>query len=215
MAKTDPFEKYPMRYDNWFERNKYAYESELRAIEKLLPKNGQGVEIGVGTGRFAAPLGIKLGVDPSKRMLEIAKRRGIRVIDAVAENLPFNDNTFDFVLMITTICFLDDIEAAFEEIYRVLRPGGSLIIGFIDKDSELGRQYQQHKDDSAFYKIANFYSVRDVTFYLKKAGFGNFSFIQTLYHELPEITEIEPLKEGYGEGSFIAIRAIKMGRKRV
>ncbi|MEQ9716442.1 MAG: class I SAM-dependent methyltransferase [Candidatus Asgardarchaeum sp.] len=154
MPKTDPFEKYPIRYDNWFERNKLAYKSELKAIEKLLPKNGQGVEIGVGTGRFAAPLGIKIGIDPSKKMLEIAQRRGIRVINAVAENLPFNDNTFDFVLMITTICFLDDIEAAFKEAYRVLRPRGSLIIGFIDKNSKLGRQYQQRKDSNVFYKIA-------------------------------------------------------------
>ena len=214
MAKTDPFEKYPIRYDNWFERNKLAYESELRAIKKLLPKNGQGMEIGVGTGRFAAPLGIKLGIDPSKRMLEIAQKRGIRVIEAVAENLPFNNNTFDFVLMVTTICFLDDIEAAFKEAYRVLRPESPLIIGFIDKNSKLGRQYQQHKNNSVFYKIANFYSVHDVISYLKKAGFGNFSFIQTLYHKLSEITEIEPPKKGYGEGSFIVIRAIKTGRKR-
>jgi len=214
MPKTDPFEKYPIRYDNWFERNKLAYKSELKAIEKLLPKNGQGVEIGVGTGRFAAPLGIKIGIDPSKKMLEIAQRRGIRVINAVAENLPFNDNTFDFVLMITTICFLDDIEAAFKEAYRVLRPRGSLIIGFIDKNSKLGRQYQQRKDSNVFYKIANFYSVHDVVFYLKKAGFGNFSFVQTLYHKPSEITEIEPIKEGYGEGSFVVIRAIKMGRKQ-
>ena len=60
----------------------------------------------------------------------------------------------------------------------------------------------------------NFYSVHDVVFYLKKAGFGNFSFVQTLYHKPSEITEIEPIKEGYGEGSFVVIRAIKMGRKQ-
>ena len=47
-----------------------------------------------------------------------------------AESLPFADSQFDFVLMFTTICFLDDIETAFNEVYRVLKSGGSLIIGF-------------------------------------------------------------------------------------
>jgi len=63
MPRIEPFDKYPFRYDEWFIRNKYAYKSELLAIKKQLPKSKNGVEIGVGSGRFAAPLGIKLGVD--------------------------------------------------------------------------------------------------------------------------------------------------------
>ena len=92
MARIEPFEKYPSRYEDWFEKNKFAFESELYAIREQLPKSDKGIEIGVGSGRFAAPLGIKIGIDPSKKMREIARKRGIEVINSVAENLPFDNS---------------------------------------------------------------------------------------------------------------------------
>lgn len=209
MARTEPFEKYTLQYEGWFERNRFVYESELLAVRKQLPKSNNGVEIGVGSGRFAAPLGIKLGLEPSKKMREIAQKRGIAVVDGVAEKLPFNDSKFDSVLMVATICFVDDVEASFREAYRVLKFGGSLIIGFIDKDSSIGKLYQKHKNKSVFYKIATFYSVDEVVFYLKQAGFKNFNFTQTIFHNLAEIKDVEPIKDGYGKGSFVVVRAIK------
>jgi ubiquinone/menaquinone biosynthesis C-methylase UbiE len=209
MPKIEPFERYANKYEDWFERNKFAYESELRAIRKLMPKNGEGVEIGVGSGRFAAPLGIKVGVEPSCKMREIAQKKGIKVIDGVAEELPFSDLQFDFVLMVTTLCFLDDIEAALKEIHRVLKSGGSFILGFIDANSPIGRLYQQQKNENVFYREATFYSVEEVVAYLKKAGFKDFNFKQTLFRTLTDIRDIEPVKEGYGEGSFVVVKATK------
>ncbi|MGB8656288.1 MAG: class I SAM-dependent methyltransferase [Candidatus Zixiibacteriota bacterium] len=209
MPKVEPFEKHASRYEEWFERNKFAYESELQAIKKQLPESKNGIEIGVGTGRFAAPLGIRLGLDPSKEMREIAQKRGIEVIDGVAEAIPFGDSQFDFVLMVTTLCFLDDIEAGLKEAHRVLRSVGSLIIGFIDANSPMGRLYQQQKKDNVFYRKATFYSVEEVLAYLKKAGFKDFNFKQTLFRPLTDIRDIEPVKEGYGEGSFVVVKATK------
>jgi ubiquinone/menaquinone biosynthesis C-methylase UbiE len=127
----------------------------------------------------------------------------------VAEALPFNDSVFDCALMITTICFLDNIEGAFKEAYRVLKSGGFLIIGFVDRDSVIGRQYQRQKEKSVFYRIATFYSVDEVIVYLRKAGFRDFHFSQTIFHSLSEVECIEPVKEGYGEGSFVVIKAMK------
>ena len=86
--KIEPFERYGKEYDAWFDEHRHVYEAELRAIRALLPKtkmkeseNGsKSIEIGVGSGRFAAPLGITLGIDPAPGMRLLAKARGIEVI---------------------------------------------------------------------------------------------------------------------------------------
>ena len=210
MPRIEPFEKYSEKYEDWFERNEFVYKSEIQAIKELLPKMKKGIEIGVGSGRFAVPLGIKTGVDPSPRMREIAQQKGVKVIDAVAEELPFKNSQFELVLMVTTICFVDNLNLAFREAYRILKFGGYLIIGFVDKDSSLGKLYQQHKENSLFYKIATFYSTKEVVYNLSKVGFKEFDFRQTIFHVLNEIKDVEPAKEDYGEGSFVVIRARKL-----
>jgi SAM-dependent methyltransferase len=83
MPRIEPFEKYSGKYEDWFERNEFVYKSEIQAIKELLPNVKKSIEIGVGSGRFAVPLGIKTGVDPSLRMREIAQKKGVKVIDAV------------------------------------------------------------------------------------------------------------------------------------
>lgn len=209
MPKIEPFERHADKYEEWFERNKFVYESELRAIRKLLPEKGEGIEIGIGSARFSAPLGIKAGIEPSSKMGKIACDRGIEVVKGVAETLPFGHSKFDFTLIVTTICFLDNIKAAFREASRILKPDGCLVIGFIDKDSPIGKLYQQHKEDSVFYKLADFYSVEAIISHLKRAGFKDFNFTQTISHNPAEIREVEPIKDGYGEGSFVVIKAVK------
>jgi len=213
MAKIEPFQRHKVKYEEWFEKNVFAYKSELQAVRYLLPKRKKGVEIGVGTGRFAVPLGIRVGIEPSKVMREVAQEKGISVIDGVAEALPFEDCLFDFALMVTTVCFVDDIEASFKEAFRVIKPNGFFINGFVDRNSSLGKFYQQHKERNVFYKIATFYSVDEIISYLKKAGFRNLTFTQTIFHTLEEIKEVETIKEGYGEGSFVAVSGMKLGVK--
>jgi len=209
MPKVEPFEKHVDIYEEWFVRNKFAYESELQAIRAMLPKEGTGIEIGVGTGRFAAPLGIKLGVEPSKTMRKIAQKKGIEVVNGVAETIPFDNNQFYFALMVTTICFLDDIETSFKEVFRVLKPKALFIIGFVDRNSPIGKVYQKRKNWSIFYKEAKFYSVDEIASYLKKSGFRELSFMQTIYKDLRKLKDIEPVKEGYGEGSFLVVIGVK------
>ena len=207
MPKTEPFDKYSLKYENWFEVNRFTYESELRAVKYYIPEGKKGIEIGVGSGRFAAPLGIEVGVDPSIEIGKIALSRGIRVIAGTAENLPLPNNSFDFALMVTTICFLDDIDKGFMEARRILKPGGSLIIGFVAKDSKIGKLYLLHRNESVFYKIATFYSVTDVLNSLKKADFNDISIIQTVFDNTSKIDSIQPLRTGYGDGSFLVISA--------
>jgi hypothetical protein len=94
-ARVQPFVRHHRRYDQWFERHRAAYRSELLAVRALLPWAGRGLEIGVGTGRFAGPLGVEFGIDPAAETLIYARARGVRVACAVAEALPFAQAAFD------------------------------------------------------------------------------------------------------------------------
>jgi SAM-dependent methyltransferase len=209
MAKVEPFEKHASKYEDWFTKHKFVYQSELEAVRQRLPQNKQGIEVGVGSGRFAAPLGIKFGVEPSAKMREIAQKRGVEVVGGVAEAIPFSDSVFDFALMVTTICFVDDLEASFKEAHRILKPGGCLIIGFIDRHSPIGQSYERYKENNVFYRAATFYSVAEVISILNKGGFTDLTFSQTIFKNLSDIDRIEPVKSGYGGGSFVVIKAIK------
>ncbi len=193
-------------YDNWFQQHENYYHSELNALKKLIPADKVGIEIGVGTGRFASQLGITIGAEPSHSMAQLALARGVQVVKANAEKLPFFDLSFDFALMVTTVCFLHDIPRAFTEVYRVLKRNGLFIVGLIDKDSRLGKEYETMKAINPWYKDAHFHSTEEITGLLQQAGFSHFEYCQTLIGN--EEKEETPLP-GYGKGSFVVIKAGK------
>lgn len=203
---SEIFDQNYQAYEEWFERHSDIYKAKIKAIRQILPSFEKGCEIGVGTGRFAEPLGIKLGVEPSSKMAEIAKRRGITTINATAKSLPFENGYCDLVLMVTTICFVDDIDKTLDEIYRVLKPGGWLVVGFVDKDSDLGKKYEKNKNSSRFYKAATFYSKKEVFSLFKKHGFILEECRETLFgNNLDNIdtTIYKGCKKG---GAFLAMR---------
>ncbi|PIE71677.1 MAG: SAM-dependent methyltransferase [Deltaproteobacteria bacterium] len=206
MPKISPFEKYSDAYDEWFEKNRDLYEAELEAIRQVLyPVGAEGLEIGVGSGKFAAPLGIKIGVEPSKNMAIKARKLGINVYRGIAEDLPFPDGAFDFVLMVTTICFVDDVAKSFSEAFRVLKPGGCIVIGFLDKESELGKMYAEKREKSKFYQEATFFSTQEILNYLENTGFCPSKIKQTIVSgRSPKI-----IFDNFGKGSFVVIRGEK------
>jgi SAM-dependent methyltransferase len=204
---TEPFVIHHVRYDDWFERHRAAYLSELLAVRVLLPWNGRGLEIGVGTGRFAGPLGVEFGIDPAVEMLGYARARGVRVVRAVAEALPFARAVFDYALIVTTICFVEDAAAMLAEAHRVLKPGGELVIGFIDRTSGLGQHYLDHQAENVFYRGAKFYSAEEVQGLLRETGFVGPVWAQTLFKPLEETREIEHLRAGRGQGAFVVVKA--------
>ena len=128
MVKIEPFEQHFDQYENWFVQNRHAYQAEIEAVRCHLPVEGIGLEIGVGSGLFAGPLGIQYGIEPSEKMYTQAVNRGVKVVEGIAEMLPFEDNRYDYALMVTTICFLDNAQKSVNEAHRVIKPGGSLII---------------------------------------------------------------------------------------
>ncbi len=209
MAKTKPFDNFTDKYDDWFSENEFVYESETEAVKSLLP-NGKGIEIGIGTGRFALPLNIKDGLEPSDNMAKIAKKRGLNVIKGVAEDIPIENNKYDFALINTAICFFDNLEKALREIFRILKDDGYVVVGFIDKDSPIGKRYESSKNKSDFYKDADFVSTVEILNLLKQSGFYNFEIVQTIFSDFKKIKGLEPIKSGYGDGSYVVIKAKKI-----
>jgi SAM-dependent methyltransferase len=209
--KIEPFVRHHRRYDEWFGRHGPAYVSELLAVRALSPWEGRGLEIGVGTGRFAGPLGVKFGIDPAGETLGYARARGVSVARAVAEALPFAEAVFDYALVVTTICFVDDARAMLLEIARVLRAGGKLVIGLIDRESSLGKNYVAHREENVFYRSATFYSAAEVKALLMETGFSHLVWVQTLSTPLSEIHEIEPISSGSGRAAFLVVRAQTSG----
>ena len=200
------FDREADRYDNWFENNKQIFKTELNALSHVIGIPEKGIEIGVGTGRFAAALGIHVGVDPSNPMLMYARESGLIVVQAVGERLPFLQGCFDLCLLTTTVCFLVDVELTFLELWRILRPGGRVVIGMIDAESWLGKRYRKRANESIFYSKAVFRTPRAIGEILKRKGFLSPSYFQTLFKRDKDSERIEV---GYGYGGFVVICAEK------
>ncbi|NPA32392.1 MAG: methyltransferase domain-containing protein [Aquificae bacterium] len=166
----NPFDAYASRYDAWYEKpfGKSAYELELKCIKSMTEPFGRALEVGVGSGRFAGALGIRYGVDPSLSMLQIAKKRGILVVQGKGESLPFLNASFDAVFIIVSICFVDDPIGVFYETRRVLKEGGNLYLGLILKESVWARFYEEKaRSGHPIYKHARFFSFFELTSMLR------------------------------------------------
>lgn len=203
------FDEHAEDYDRWFTENIATYGAELKAVRHMLPRCGLGVEIGAGTGRFAAPLGVAIGIEPAWNMAKVAKTRGVAVCPGLGEQLPFRDSSVDLALLVTLICFVADVPRLLREVHRILKPRGRLINGFIDRDSPLGQAYEARKAGHAFYRHARFRSARDVGSYTQEAGFSDVRFCETI-RSLPDSPDSSyQVRDGYGKGGFVVIAATK------
>lgn len=168
----DIFEKFAEEYDRWFDEHREVFLAELARIRKVFPLPvSRSIEIGVGSGRFAKPLGIPLGLEPSAALSRMARRRGIEVVRGKAEAIPFRDESFSSVLMVTVICFLDNPLPAFREVNRILDQGGILVVAFIERDGKIAQKYLEEPGKHRFLSHARFYSCSEIETLLESTGF--------------------------------------------
>jgi SAM-dependent methyltransferase len=104
--------------------------------ELLEPARGRVLEIGVGTGLnlpHYPPVDELVAADPSEPMLRRARRRAaetgrdVTFVEAPAEQLPFEDDSFDTVVSMLVLCTVEDPQRALQEVRRVLRPNGQFL----------------------------------------------------------------------------------------
>jgi len=210
------FNRLYQRYDEWFDSfpGKKIFELEIRCAKKAfqgIPK--PWLEVGVGTGRFAEKLGIDFGVDPAWKMLKIARGRGIKVIKAVGEHLPFSPNSFQAVALIVTLCFLYKPLKVLKECFYIVKKEGVLVLGIVPRNSSWGKFYlEKKKDGHPFYSVARFYTIQESINLLEKVGFKPEVVFSTLFEEPAECDKIRlypPRLEQVEEAGFVCIKAKK------
>jgi ubiquinone/menaquinone biosynthesis C-methylase UbiE len=160
-------------YDQWYDT---PLGILVDRVEKELVLNLAEVEqgervldLGCGTGNYSfwlARKGLQVtGVDISDSMLGIAREKAgredldINFVKSDIADLPFKNNTFNLIVSVTVFEFLINPEAAVREAWRVLKPGGRLVIGVLGDKSpwtELYRQGANNKE--SVFKHAQFYS---------------------------------------------------------
>lgn len=79
----------------------------------------------------------------------------------------------------------------------------------VDRESPLGRQYEEKKDSHLFYHVAHFHTAAEMEHRMEAVGFGDRAVRQTLFHPLEEVKSDEPVQDGFGEGAFVVIRGTR------
>jgi SAM-dependent methyltransferase len=156
-------------YSEWFlsEPGKSAMAIETGLLLRLWkPTSAQKVlEVGCGTGIFTewfAGQGHQItGMEPSQHMLNIARLRlpnRIALDHGYAEDLPYDDNSFDTVAMITTLEFVEDPLQALREAFRVARR--HVLLGVLNKYSLMaGQRFMERLWKKSVFDHARFFSV--------------------------------------------------------
>ncbi|MCD6319296.1 MAG: methyltransferase domain-containing protein [Candidatus Desulfofervidaceae bacterium] len=177
------FNKIASDYDAWYLTpiGSYVDTTEKEQVFSLWQtKQGRVLDLGCGTGNYTVTLATQeisvIGLDKSLSMLKLARRKlpYTPLVKSDAAYLPFKDKTFAGVISITLFEFLFYPENAIREIYRVLKPGGEVLIGTMNTLSPwFGCKRLKSLFVETAYRYARFYTPRKLKSLLSQEGFIN------------------------------------------
>jgi ubiquinone/menaquinone biosynthesis C-methylase UbiE len=225
-GKARLFDEWPEKYDQWFETPigtlVKKYENQL-LLDLLQPSRGEMIlDVGCGTGLFTLNilgLGTRvIGLDISQPMLvragQKAEKYPFRGVAGDMRFLPFADECFDRVVSMTALEFIADGQAAIEDLFRVARKGGVVVVTTLNSLSPWADRRKQAADRGhSLFEQMIFRSPDDLRALSPVDGT-----VKTAIHFLkdddpqraPEI-ERDGQKQGLDTGAFVAARWVKAG----
>ncbi len=210
------FDAAAKEYDSWYDTalGKHVDDVETACAFKWIDalKASHFLDVGCGTGNFSRKLTDKghqvTGIDISNNMLDIARNKvpEASFYEMDVYDLKFEDNTFDNVISMAAFEFIEYPDKAITELMRVVKPGGTVIIGAIHLDSPWGELYTSEAFKESVFSHA----------FLK-----TFSDFEDIYPDMltakdeclftPPGAEVldESIYEGENRGGFICLKWVK------
>lgn len=220
------FDPWPEKYDQWFKTSLgklvQGYEGEL-IVTMLKPGHGELIlDAGCGTGIFTAhPLerdarvvGLELSRPMLVRTMFKSEGRHSLPVQGDMRNLPFADGSFDKAVSVTAIEFIGNAKLAVEEIFRVTKPGGTIVVATLNSLSPWARRRKEAaKKGHPLFRHAVFRSPEEVAALSPVKGIVKTAihFQKTDEPDLAQEIEREGREKGLNTGAFVAACWVKPG----
>lgn len=231
---SQAFDEYAQLYDAWFLENPNVLASEAALVAETLRGAGKVLSVGCGSGLFEAILrkeygiDVRHGVEPAEGMAEIARKRGMEVEIATAEDYEYTPGAFDTILFNGSPSYITDLRRTLMRVIDALPPGGRVVLIDVPKESGYGVLYNLAKALGTWdhpllegcyppnpypielVKSANWRTTQEKIDLMREAGFSDIHTFQTLTaHPVYSDLKAEDPREGHDSGDYVAAIGFK------